>query len=74
MENQPNPLLKEQYVALILGVSTSWLRKSRMSARLDAPPFIKIGRSVRYRIEDLEAYIASCERRNTLEEHFMRDQ
>jgi len=39
-------MLTEEMVAAILDVSTSWLAKARM--RGEGPPFIKIGRSVRY--------------------------
>ena len=39
-------LLTPAEVARLLKVSVSWLAKSRM--RGDGPPFVKIGRSVRY--------------------------
>lgn len=39
-------MLTEDAVAAILDVSTSWLAKARM--RGEGPPYIKVGRSVRY--------------------------
>jgi predicted DNA-binding transcriptional regulator AlpA len=39
-------MLTEDEVAAILKVSRSWLAKRRM--RRQGPPFIKLGRSVRY--------------------------
>ncbi|WP_196140628.1 AlpA family transcriptional regulator [Aliikangiella sp. G2MR2-5] len=44
-----------------IGMSRSYLRQSRMEghreSRTPAPPFIKIGRSVRYLIEDLDNWL-----------------
>jgi hypothetical protein len=40
------PLLTEDQAAKKLNVSPSWLAKARM--RGDGPPYVKIGRSVRY--------------------------
>lgn len=51
------PLLKEEDAAPFAGLSVSTLQKKRVSG--DGPPFVKIGRSVRYRPEDLEAYVAA---------------
>ncbi len=39
-------LLTPAEIASLLGVSQSWLAKSRLSG--DGPRFVKIGRSVRY--------------------------
>ena len=41
---------------LMLSVST--LQKMRVSGR--GPKFCKIGKAVRYRVADLDAYMASC--------------
>jgi predicted DNA-binding transcriptional regulator AlpA len=48
-----------------LGVSKSWLDKSRL--RGDGPAFIRIGGNVRYRLEDLDAF-ADRHRRNSTSE------
>jgi len=39
-----------------LGLAVSTLEKMRVYG--DGPPFVKLGRSVRYRIGDLETYLA----------------
>ncbi len=53
----------EQETAAYIGMSRSFLRQSRMEGqrfnRTDAPPFIKIGRAVRYLKEDLDAWLES---------------
>lgn len=51
----------EQETANYIGMSRSYLRQARMDGnrtnRTPAPPFIKIGRSVRYLREDLDAWL-----------------
>ena len=53
----------EQETATYIGMSRSFLRQSRMEGhrknRTDAPPFIKIGRAVRYLKEDLDQWLES---------------
>lgn len=55
-------LLTEKHVAKILGVSCSWLQKSRCYGTY-GPPWIRISGkkrgSVRYRISDVAQYIAA---------------
>lgn len=46
--------LTDAQAARYIGMSISWLRQSRMRGGPDMPPYIKIGRSVRYRAFDLE--------------------
>lgn len=57
----PPELLTDDEAAAFLGVSASFLRKSRMvGARKDKappPPFVRIGRLVRYRPEDLNKWL-----------------
>jgi predicted DNA-binding transcriptional regulator AlpA len=47
--------------AAYLGMSRSYLRQSRMEGNRDnrtpAPPFIRIGRSIRYLKEDLDLWL-----------------
>ena len=56
-DNISNELLDEKRLCAELGISrvtaTKWRR------RADGPPFVKIGRLVRYRRADLDAWIAS---------------
>ncbi len=57
-----------------IGMSRSFLRQSRMEGnrtnRTPAPPFIKIGRAVRYLKEDLDNWLNSFSRL----EHLGQDQ
>jgi len=44
--------------ALYINMSESWLRQSRMSGRLDGPPFLRLGsRAVRYLRADLDRWL-----------------
>jgi hypothetical protein len=54
-------MLTEDAVSTILDVSPSWLAKARM--RGEGPPFVKVGRSVRY--FPLSAWLASQRRPST---------
>lgn len=53
--------LTENEAARYIGMSRSFLAQSRMDGHRDkrtsAPPFIKIGRSVRYLHEDLDQWL-----------------
>jgi predicted DNA-binding transcriptional regulator AlpA len=55
--------LSEIETAEYIGMSRSFLRQSRMEGnrenRTPAPPFIKIGRAVRYLKEDLDLWLDS---------------
>jgi len=57
-------LLTTKEAALYLGVSSAFLERDRWAgARI---PFIRVGsRAVRYRLSDLETYLASRVRRST---------
>ena len=60
-EGHNKRLLGERAAARYIGMSTGFLRQSRMaSTKRDAPPappWIQIRRSVRYDIRDLDAWI-----------------
>ena len=58
-------LLTPSETAQLLGVSQSWLAKARL--RGDGPRFVKIGRSVRYRVEAVLEYVRSRTRNSTSE-------
>jgi predicted DNA-binding transcriptional regulator AlpA len=51
----------EREAAEYTGMSRSFLRQSRMDGiregRTPGPPFVKIGRAVRYLVEDLDAWL-----------------
>ena len=52
-----SPTLKDPEAATYIGMSESWLRQSRMRGNLGAPPYIKIGKAVRYLKADLDAWL-----------------
>ncbi len=58
--------IKSQEAADFLGVSVSWLNKSRMKG--DGPVYMKIGGAVRYALPDLEAWMAA-QRRTAIYNH-----
>lgn len=58
-----NNLLSTPEAARRLGVSTSWLNHDRVShGRI---PFVRVGRAVRYRPEDIDAFVERSKRRST---------
>jgi predicted DNA-binding transcriptional regulator AlpA len=63
--NPIDPLLHPAEVAKLLKVSLSWLAKARM--RGDGPPFIKIGRSIRYSELALNSWMKARQRVSTSE-------
>ena len=71
MKSQIQPrLLSEKEASQYICMSRSYLRPARMDGnrenRTPAPPFIKIGRSVRYLREDLDRWMDSFVRRTHL--------
>jgi predicted DNA-binding transcriptional regulator AlpA len=69
MKTQPikRRLLTDPEAAAYLGMSISFLRQGRMEGRRanrsPGPPFIKLGKAIRYDIEDLDAWLSAnrCE-------------
>jgi predicted DNA-binding transcriptional regulator AlpA len=59
-------LLTACEAAQILKVSLSWLAKARMNG--DGPPFVKIGRAVRYEQMELHRWMKTKERHSTSED------
>jgi predicted DNA-binding transcriptional regulator AlpA len=58
-------LLTPKEATEFLRLSLSWLAKARM--RGDGPPFVKLGRSVRYRQGDLVQWLKTRARQSTSE-------
>ena len=56
--NFPKRLIKTQELAAILGVGVSTIEQARLTGRLPIP-FVRLGRSIRYNITDVENYIAN---------------
>ena len=52
----PSPF-RDAEAAHYIGMSESWLRQSRMRGNPEAPPYIKIGKSVRYLKADLDDWL-----------------
>jgi predicted DNA-binding transcriptional regulator AlpA len=63
--NEIDSLLHPVEVAKLLGVSRSWLAKSRLTGT--GPRFIKIGRAVRYARSAVREFILSRQRHSTSE-------
>ena len=57
--------LRERDAAKYLGMSRSWLAQARMHGNPEGPPFIKIGRAVRYLREDLDRWLEGRRRTST---------
>jgi predicted DNA-binding transcriptional regulator AlpA len=51
------PLLKQREAAALLKLSTRSLERFRVSGL--GPRFVRAGNSVRYRVEDVEAWVAT---------------
>lgn len=62
----PLGLINQRDLARWLGKSEAWAERSRWDG--SGPPFVKIGRSVMYRVEDVEAWLAGRTRNSTSEE------
>ena len=58
--------LTDRHTAIYIGMSESWLRQARMNGNPDAPPFLKIGRAVRYLQDDLDAWLESRRRTSSV--------
>ena len=56
-----SPVMNEREAARYIDLSVSFLRQSRMNgdrrSRTPGPPFVRIGRSIRYRVEDLDRWL-----------------
>ena len=57
MITMASPLIDERQLCVDLGISSVTATKWRANA--EGPPFIKVGRLVRYRRADVEAWLAS---------------
>ena len=58
-------LLTEKQAAAYLGMSQSWLSKTRMAGNPKRPPYIKMGKSVRYDSNDLDDWLMNNKRWGT---------
>ncbi len=62
MDVRPPHLLTAEDAAQYLGLSPWTLAASRLTPpRCDGPPYVRLGRAVRYRLADLDAWLdARC--------------
>lgn len=61
----PKKLLRTKEAANYLGVSSSFLAKKRLTG--DGPVFVKLGRTVVYSLDDLDAWFLSRKHLSTSE-------
>jgi len=54
---ESNKLLNQKEVAEMIGMSEAWLEQARF--KKTGLPWVKIGRSVRYRVSDVQHFIES---------------
>ena len=59
-------LLTEQQVEMLTGLSKRWLQKMRYQG--NGIRYLKIGKAVRYRATDVEAFLHAHERSSTSEQ------
>ena len=68
----PPRLLDTKSAALYLNMSAEYLKRARITGKSSSgsksPKFIKMGRSIRYPLEELNAFIDSYERYENLAE------
>jgi predicted DNA-binding transcriptional regulator AlpA len=50
-------LMDEKEAATMLGMQRQTLAKWRMNGNPDAPPFVRVGRSCRYKLSTIQAWI-----------------
>jgi len=58
----PDQLLTVSDVAYRLRVSTSWVRDHANGKRRPCLPSVKLGKAVRFRVEEVEAFLIDCAR------------
>lgn len=63
--SNPLGLIDQAELAGMLGKSEAWAERSRWDG--SGPPFVKIGKSVMYRVTDVEDWLASRTRTCTSE-------
>jgi predicted DNA-binding transcriptional regulator AlpA len=56
---QKLPPMPSPDAAEYIGMSDAWLRKGRMNRDPNSPPYIRIGKAVRYLPEDLDSWLRS---------------
>jgi len=57
MEQIAPKLVDEKTAARYIGFSPIWLRKGRCEGNPNTPAFVRVGRSIRYCMDDLNAFV-----------------
>lgn len=74
---QTKRALNDKEASAYIGMSKSWLRHGRIegnrSERIPKPVFIKIGRSVRYLIEDLDHWLEKFQKLDHLAQSIVKE-
>ena len=52
-------LIDEKEAAAMIGMQRQTLAKWRMNGNPDAPPFVRVGRSCRYKLSTIQAWISA---------------
>lgn len=68
---QPSGRLHRKKAAVHIGMSLSWLDKSRLKG--DGPAYLQIGGRIVYDTADLDCFMAECRRRSTSQGTMKRD-
>jgi hypothetical protein len=66
-EGEISRLLDSKKTSEFLGMSIHWVKASRHKPELSGPPFLKIGRTVKYDIRDLNEWLETRKYRGTYE-------
>jgi predicted DNA-binding transcriptional regulator AlpA len=56
---EPDRLIDEKEAAGMIGMQRQTLAKWRMTGNPAAPPFVRVGRSCRYKLSTIQAWIAA---------------
>ena len=57
-DSHSSQTLNEHEASRYIGMSRSWLAQARSNGNENAPPFLKLGRAVRYLRSDLDDWLA----------------
>lgn len=55
---RPSAVMKTAEAAVYVGLAESTLEKMRLDPKLNGPPFLELGTAIRYRVVDLDEWLA----------------
>ena len=61
--NPNHKYVDETFEATVTGMSTAWFQRARWAG--NGPPYVKVGRAVRYRLDELIAWFEDRKRIST---------